>query len=311
MLAFTIFLNSCKKDNIGAGACEQKHYDDPYVYLCSNVTESSCYDMEYSDYGPEVYFHEDKTCNDLGYTVDYHDFGNANFYESPLGEDYPGEYGYYSDEEEEEGTTEWSEYYWKKNYEEVYLDLKGNYPLFCQSGTLLNDQATFSEVTWENSDNGYFSITTTQSTAWLHMQKSGDYLTVGPCDGVYSQTHSPATYTKSNEFPCDGNSIDYAQIVFIRSGGGFLYRMGLLHSNLTSVAASMVMVDGGSFKTETDEFTPGNYFLAYMFDNNQGWKKSLSDQYEFIAGHKYTYEAVRNSDGSYTYTIDHNGLIFP
>ena len=89
---FMHFFSSCNKENI-TGVCESRHGMYDYTYWCT-IDDGDC-DKD-DDYTKEVY--HNLSCSDLGYNVGNYDgqLTSSFIWYSPLGDNYPGDNGYFS-----------------------------------------------------------------------------------------------------------------------------------------------------------------------------------------------------------------------
>lgn len=116
-------------------------------------------------------------------------------------------------------SSNWSTNYWKKNNGDVYLDLKSGTPKICSNGQPL--AGTYSPLRWESANIAFFTLYNAGDEVEFRIEKNGASLILAPWDAVAQQTHSPATYSSSNIFPCndgggsnDDTSSDTGKIAF-------------------------------------------------------------------------------------------------
>jgi len=100
------------------------------------------------------------------------------------------------------GATSWAMEYWKRNDAGTYLDLTSSRPVFCANGEIVG--GSYSEIDWQTSEIGYFTLSNAGDNVDFQIKKSGNGLILSPYDEVAQQTHSPAGYSLSSTFPCDG-----------------------------------------------------------------------------------------------------------
>ena len=88
---------SCEKLKIGVCETKDTFSDGRIEYSCTSVydSENDCIGSNYS-FTTSVW-HENSSCNDLGYTKGESGIGSYTFI-SPSGKNYPGDYGYFSGE---------------------------------------------------------------------------------------------------------------------------------------------------------------------------------------------------------------------
>jgi hypothetical protein len=96
----------------------------------------------------------------------------------------------------------WADNYWKKNGEEVYIDLTATIPKFCSNGNPV--PGTYSSLRWESSSIAFFTLYNAGDEVDFRIKKSGNSLILAPWDARAQQTHNPSTYTLSSTFPCNG-----------------------------------------------------------------------------------------------------------
>lgn len=105
------------------------------------------------------------------------------------------------DEVSDDGdSSSWANSSWKKGSSDVYMDLTSSVPKFCNNGSPV--PGTYSSLTWENDNIAFFTLFNAGDEVEFRIEKSGSNLILAPWDAIAQQTHDPATYNRSSEFPC-------------------------------------------------------------------------------------------------------------
>jgi len=102
------------------------------------------------------------------------------------------------------GSPSWAQQYWKRDNAGTYLDLTSSQPVFCSGGEIV--AGSYSNVNWQSANVGYFTLTNAGDVVNFEIKKNGSSLILAPYDSVAQQTHSPANYSTTNTFPCNGGS---------------------------------------------------------------------------------------------------------